>query len=110
MHIENIFYRKVLTKLQNEIIIGEKIAKREKRGEQCLRTATYDDIISNIKRIIDEKGMKQGVVAERAGFTKQEFSNIMNERRKLLRIEHLYPIACAMGVDVNDLVEKKEVG
>ena len=53
---------------------------------------TYEDIISNIKHIIDEKGMKQGVVAERAGFTKQEFSNIMNDRRKLLRIEHLCPI------------------
>jgi transcriptional regulator with XRE-family HTH domain len=73
---------------------------------------TYEDIISNIKHIIDEKGMKQGVVAERAGFTKQEFSNIMNDRRKLLRIEHLCPIARAMGVDVNALcgVERKEVG
>lgn len=77
------------------------------RAKEC--NAVLPD---NISRIIDEKGMKQGVVAERAGFTKQEFSNIMNERRKLLRIEHLYPIACAMGVDVNDLygVEKKEVG
>lgn len=71
----------------------------------------YDDIVCNIKRIIDEKGMKQGVVAERAGFTKQEFSNIMNERRKLLRVEHLPAIAIAIGVDVNALcgVEKKEV-
>lgn len=100
-----------MTKLQNEIIISEKVAKREKEGEECLRMATYEDIICNIKRIIDEKGMKQGVVAERAGFTPQEFSNIMNERRKLLRIEHLCPIACAIGVDVNTLcgVEKKEV-
>lgn len=55
--------------------------------------------------------MKQGVVAKRAGFTKQEFSNIMNERRKLLRVEHLPAIAEAMGVDVNALcgVERKEV-
>lgn len=74
-----------------------------------MHIATYEDITCNIKRIIDEKGMKQGVVAERAGFTPQEFSNIMNERRKLLRIEHLCPIACAMGVDVNALcrVEKR---
>lgn len=74
--------------------------------------ATYEDIISSIKRIIDEKGMKQGVVAERAGFTPQEFSNIMNERRKLLRVEHLPAIADAMGVDVNALyeVERKEAG
>ena len=72
---------------------------------------SYDDIISNIKRIIGEKGMKQGVVAERAGFTKQEFSNLMNDRRKLLRVEHLPAIADALGVEVNALygVEKKEV-
>ena len=72
----------------------------------------YDDIISNIKRIIDEKGMKQGFVAEKAGFTKQEFSNILNDRRKLLRVEHLWDIAMTLGVSVNDLygVEKKEVG
>lgn len=72
----------------------------------------YDDIISNIKRIIDEKGMKQGFVAEKAGFTKQEFSNILNDRRKLLRVEHLWDIAMTLNVSVNDLygVEKKEVG
>lgn len=71
----------------------------------------YDDIISNIKRIIDEKGMKQGFVAEKAGFTKQEFSNILNDRRKLLRVEHLWDIAMTLDVSVNDLygVEKKEV-
>lgn len=71
----------------------------------------YDDIISNIKQLINDKGMKQGVVAERAGFTPQEFSNILNDRRKLLRVEHLWDIAQAMGVTVNELygVKNKEV-
>lgn len=71
----------------------------------------YEKIVMNIKRIIKEKGMKQVIVAERAGFTPQEFSNILNDRRKLLRVEHLGPIADAMGVEVNDLygVKKKEV-
>ena len=55
--------------------------------------------------------MKQGVVAERAGFTPQELSNIMNDRRKLLRVEHLPAIAVALTVDVNALcgMERKEV-
>lgn len=55
--------------------------------------------------------MKQSVVAERAGFTPQEFSNILNERRKLLRIEFMPPIAKALDVDMNELygVEGKEV-
>lgn len=72
----------------------------------------YEDVIENIKRIIQEKGMKQGVVAERSGFTPQEFSNVLNDRRKLLRVEHIYPISKALGVDVNELygVEGKEVG
>ena len=39
----------------------------------------YDDIVNNIKKIIEVKGMKQGVVAERAGFTPQDFSNMLNE-------------------------------
>ena len=71
----------------------------------------YDDIISNIKQIIEEKGLKQGFVAEKSGFTPQEFSNILNDRRKLLRVEHLWDIAMALDVSVNDLygVEKKEV-
>lgn len=55
----------------------------------------YEDIISNIRQIIKDKGMKQVVVAERAGFTPQEFSNILNDRRKLLRVEHLKPTANA---------------
>lgn len=71
----------------------------------------YDAIINNIKMLISKKGMKQSVVAERAGFTPQEFSNILNERRKLLRIEFMPPIAQALDVDINELYgveDKKE--
>lgn len=70
----------------------------------CLRNEIYEMIIQNIKDLIESKGMKQGVVAERAGFTPQDFSNILNERRKLLRVEHVLPIANALGVEVNDLL------
>lgn len=64
---------------------------------------SYEDVISNIKSIISDKGMKQKAVAEKAGFTSQEFSNILNDRRKLLRVEYMPAIAVAIGVDVNDL-------
>lgn len=67
------------------------------------RNSGYEDIVDNIKRIISAKGMKQGVVAERAGFSQSEFSNILNGRRKLLRVEHILPIAKALNVDVNTL-------
>lgn len=71
---------------------------------------TYEMIIQNIKDLIESKGMKQVVVAERAGFTPQDFSNILNERRKLLRVEHIWPVAKALGVEPNDLLRlpKKE--
>lgn len=71
----------------------------------------YDALIDNIKKLISKKGMKQCVVAERAGFTPQEFSNILNDRRKLLRVEFLPPIAKALEVDMNELYgveDKKE--
>lgn len=66
---------------------------------------TYDDIIQNIKNVIAKKGMKQGTVAARAGFSKQDFSNILNDHRKLLRVEYLVPIAFALGVDANELLK-----
>lgn len=70
-----------------------------------MQNEIYEMIIQNIKGLIESKGMKQGVVAERAGFTPQDFSNILNERRKLLRVEHVLPIAKALGVEVNDLLK-----
>lgn len=68
-----------------------------------MQNEIYENVISNTKRIIQERGMKQVFVAERAGFSPQEFSNILNDRRKLLRIEHLPAIASALGVEVGDL-------
>lgn len=64
---------------------------------------TYDDIVNNIKVLIERRGMKQGVVAARAGFSAQDFSNMLNERRKLIRAEYLPAIADALEADVNDL-------
>lgn len=66
----------------------------------------YEMVIENIRAIIEDKGMKQCVVAERAGFSRSEWSNIMN-KRKMLRIEHINLIAHALNVEVNKLFEKK---
>lgn len=45
----------------------------------------YEKVIEAVKKVIHDKGMKQCVVAERAGFSESEFSNMLNGR-KLLRI------------------------
>lgn len=67
----------------------------------------YEDVVSAVKQVIHDKGMKQCVVAERAGFSEAELSNILNGR-KLLRIEHIPRVASALGIEPNDLFEKAE--
>ncbi len=63
---------------------------------------SYDTLISNVKSLIDDKGLKQGYVAKRCGFTPQEFSNIVNGRQ-LLRSEYIPDIAEAIGVTPNEI-------
>lgn len=72
-----------------------------------MQDVEYDDVVRNIKTIISEKGIKQTVVAKRAGFSDSDFSNMLNERRKLIRIEHIPRIAKALGVTFNDLFRAK---
>jgi len=62
----------------------------------------YDSILSNVRNLIAERGLKQGFVAKNAGFTDQEFSNILNNRL-LLRTEYIPRIANAIGVTPNDI-------
>ena len=62
-------------------------------------------IISNIRRIIKEKGLKQCAVAEKAGFSPRLFSSMMNERKFILA-EYMPNIALALGVEVNELYKK----
>lgn len=59
-------------------------------------------LIYNIRRIIREKGIKQCSVAEKAGFTENIFSAMLNER-KIITAEHIPLIAGALKVSVNDL-------
>ena len=84
---------------------ASRIMSNTEGGEKRLQNEEYEKIVDNIKNIIEAKGMKQGVVATRAGFTPQDFSNMLNKRRKLIRIEHILRIADALGVCVNDLLD-----
>lgn len=64
-------------------------------------------ITDNIRRVIEQKGMIQRVVAERAGFNKHQFSDMLNGRRTL-KAEYMPRIAAALGVTVAELYEEKE--
>jgi len=55
-----------------------------------------------IKQNIASKGLYQKAVAERAGFTEQQFSDMLNGR-KIIRAEYLPAIAKAIGVSMDEL-------
>ena len=63
----------------------------------------WDDIIiGNIEAIIKQKGYLQKAVAERAGFTEQAFSNMLNGRR-VIKSQDIPRIANALGCTVADI-------
>ena len=79
----------------------------KKEGEKMeTNNFEYDDLVKNIRNIISAKGFKQGAIAKKANFTDSEFSNMLNDRRKLIRAEYLPQIAHALDVDVNELFRK----
>lgn len=43
----------------------------------------YRAIIENLREVIRESGLKQCVIAERSGYTTQQFSDILNFRKRL---------------------------
>lgn len=76
---------------------------------------TKDPIAAGIKFIITDRGLIQRAVATRAGFTNQQFSDMLNDR-KVIRAADIIPISKALGVSVQDVYDagsaylvKKEV-
>lgn len=59
-------------------------------------------VILGIKHSMVAQGMYQRTVAERAGFTEQQFSDMLNGR-KTIKAEYLPAIAKALEVTPNDL-------
>lgn len=59
-------------------------------------------LATNIELIIENKGLKKKSVAVKAGYTKQQFSNLINGR-KTIKPEDIIKIAMALEVTPNDL-------
>lgn len=71
-----------------------------------------DPIASGILDILTEKGLIQGAVAQRAGFSGQQFNNMLHGRQ-IIKAVHIIPISRALGVSVSDIYsagEKYAVG
>lgn len=63
----------------------------------------YDSVIAkNARRIINEKGFKQRAIAEKAGFSEQQLSALLNGRRIMKDVD-VAAIANVLGVTPNDL-------
>lgn len=56
----------------------------------------------NIVRIINKKGLKQLAVAKAAGYSQQQFSDMLNGR-KIIKPCDAFAIAEALNVTMNDL-------
>ncbi len=63
-----------------------------------------DPIAVGIKSLITERGMIQRVVAERAGYTSQQFSDMLNNR-KIIKAIDIVPISKALGVSVQEVYD-----
>ena len=59
-------------------------------------------VVPNIRKIIDERGLKQCSVAKKAGYTQQQFNNLLNGRKLVTDID-ICKITDALGVTANDL-------
>ena len=70
---------------------------------------TQEAIAANIKHIIRERGMKQKTVGERAGFTEQQFSRMLNGRN-LIHADHIPAIANALGVNYDEVFAERREG
>lgn len=74
--------------------------------------ASNSVVAIRLKHIISEKGLKQASIAARAGFTAQEFNDMLNGRRimRAADIAALINVVKEFGVDANYLfgIEKGE--
>ena len=62
-------------------------------------------LAEEISKYIDETGIKQKKVAEDAGLTQQQLSDICNGRRKVEAVEY-FNICRALGVSLDYFPEK----
>lgn len=53
------------------------------RGGEIMGSEPYQRIIMNLRAVIDESGLKQKVVAERAGMKPAQLNNILCFRKRL---------------------------
>lgn len=64
-------------------------------------------VVSNIRKIMSEKGLKQKYVAEKSDLTEQQFSDILNERKQF-KVDYVLPICYALNIKPNELFQRSD--
>lgn len=59
-------------------------------------------VAENTRRIIEERGLKQKSVAEKAGYSPKVFNDLLSGR-KIIRETDIVKISSALGVPPNEL-------
>lgn len=59
-------------------------------------------IPKNIEALIKERGLKRNAVAKWAGFSNQQFTDMLNGR-KIIKVCDAMAIADALGISISDL-------
>ncbi len=59
-------------------------------------------VAENVRKIIDNRGLKQKAVAEKAGYTDQQFSNLLCGRKKI-ETSDIMKLCKVLEVMPNDL-------
>lgn len=63
-----------------------------------------DPIAAGIRFLMSERGLIQKSVAMRAGYTPQQFSDMLNDR-KTIKAADVLPISKAIGVSVQEIYD-----
>lgn len=64
------------------------------------------EVPNNIKRILREKNLMQSDVARQAGYTKQAFCDML-QNRKIIKASDIISVSQALGVSAGELFQKK---
>ena len=81
---------------------------QNKGGEELRITReTNQPVSGNISRILKERGLKQGHLANRAGIPEKTLSDMLNSR-KIIRPCEAVRIADALEVDVMELFRREK--
>lgn len=72
-------------------------------GVIYMNVSSYNAMLpANISKVIRSKGLKNNAVAKKAGFSSQQFSDMLNGR-KIIKPCDIIAISFALGIDVDDL-------